>query len=68
MPALRDRKGPCGSRTWKRAAAVAACHIYSPTLGTFQEAFAPHRAEIVADVANYTDIAPIVQISEIVGA
>ena len=26
------------------------------------------RAEIVADVANYTDIAPIVQISEIVGA
>ncbi len=46
---------------------VAACHIYSLTLGTLQEAFGPHRAEIVADVANYTDIAPIVQISEIVG-
>ncbi|RVH51756.1 hypothetical protein CN212_07095 [Sinorhizobium meliloti] len=26
----------------------------------------PHRAEIAADVANYTDIAPIVQISEVV--
>ena len=46
---------------------VAACHIYSPTLGTFQAAFGRHRAEIAADVANYTDIAPIVQISEIVG-
>src|SRR3546814_7042498 len=34
---------------------VAACHIYSPTLGTFQKAFGPQRAEIVADVANYTD-------------
>lgn len=45
---------------------VAACHIYSPTLEAFEAAFAPHRAEIVADVARYTDIAPIVQFSEIV--
>ena len=45
---------------------VAACHIYSPTLGAFQEAYRPHRAEIVADGPNYTDITPIVQISEIV--
>jgi len=45
---------------------VAACHIYSPSPGIFQEAFGPHRAEIVADVANYTDIVPIVQISEVV--
>jgi uncharacterized protein (TIGR02118 family) len=33
---------------------------------TFQETFGPHRAEVAADVANYTDIAPIVQFSEIV--
>lgn len=46
---------------------VAACHVYSPSLAIFQAALAPHRAEIAADVANYTDIAPIVQISEIVG-
>jgi uncharacterized protein (TIGR02118 family) len=46
---------------------VAACHVYSPTLEAFQEALGPHRAEIRADVANYTDIAPIVQFSEIVG-
>ena len=46
---------------------VAACHIYSPNLETFQKAYGPHRAEIVADGPNYTDIAPIVQVSEIVG-
>lgn len=45
---------------------VAACHIYSQSLETFQEAFGPHAAEIRADVANYTDIAPIVQFSEVV--
>lgn len=45
---------------------IAACHIYAPDLATFQEAFGRHRAEIVADVANYTDIAPIVQMSEVV--
>ncbi|RVH34284.1 EthD family reductase [Sinorhizobium meliloti] len=33
---------------------------------SFQEAWGPHRSEIAADVANYTDIAPIVQISEVV--
>jgi uncharacterized protein (TIGR02118 family) len=46
---------------------VAACHIYAPTLEAFQAAFGPHRPEIAADVPNYTDITPIVQISEIVG-
>ena len=61
------RAGRAGREPGSAPEFVAACHIYSPTLGTFQEAFGPHRAEIVADVANYTDIAPIVQISEIVG-
>ncbi len=60
-------KGLVGREAERAPVFVAARHIYSPTLETFQEAFGPHRAEIVADVANYTDIAPIVQISEIVG-
>jgi uncharacterized protein (TIGR02118 family) len=78
MPLIQERlgdaclryeidKGLAGREPGSAPEFVAACHIYSPTLGTFQEAFGPHRSEIVADVANYTDIAPIVQISEIVG-
>ena len=78
MPLIQERlgdaclryeidKGLAGREPGSAPEFVAACHIYSPTLGTFQEAFSRHRAEIVADVANYTDIAPIVQISEVVG-
>ena len=78
MPLIQERlrdaclryeidKGLGGREPGSAPAFVAACHIYSPTLETFQEAFGPHRAEIAADVANYTDIAPIVQFSEIIG-
>jgi uncharacterized protein (TIGR02118 family) len=59
-------KGLAGREAESAPQFVAACHIYSPSMAIFQEAFAPHRAEIVADVANYTDISPILQFSEIV--
>ncbi len=45
---------------------VAMCHIFCASLEAFQAAFAPHAEEIVADIANYTDLAPIRQISEVV--
>src|SRR3546814_20873895 len=60
-------KGLAGGEPGSAPAFVAACHIYSPTLETFQTAFGPHRAEIVADVAHYTDIHPLVQVSARVG-
>ena len=59
-------RGLAGGEPGSAPKFTAACHVYSPTLETFQEALGPHRAEIRADVANYTDIAPIVQFSEIV--
>jgi uncharacterized protein (TIGR02118 family) len=78
MPLIQERlgdaclryeidKGLAGREPGGAPKFVAACHIYSPTLATLQEAFGPHAAEIRADVANYTDIAPIIQFSEIVG-
>jgi uncharacterized protein (TIGR02118 family) len=77
MPLIQERlgdaclryeidKGLGGREPGSAPAFVAACHIYAPTLEAFQAAFGPHRAEVAADVANYTDITPIVQISEIV--
>ncbi|UDF29969.1 UNVERIFIED_ORG: EthD family reductase [Roseateles sp. XES5] len=77
MPLLRERlgdaclryeidKGLAGGEAGSTPNFVAACHVYSPSLEIFQKALAPHRAEIRADVANYTDIAPIVQISQII--
>ncbi len=45
---------------------VAVTHLYFPSVDAFQQALAPHAAEILGDVPNYTDIEPVVQISDIV--
>lgn len=45
---------------------VALCHIFSDSLESFQAAFAPHAEEITGDLANYTDIAPVMQFSKVV--
>ena len=44
---------------------VAVAHLYCTSLEAFQAATAPHAAEIRADVANYTDLQPVRQISEV---
>ncbi|NMO04683.1 EthD family reductase [Gordonia sp. TBRC 11910] len=44
---------------------VALCHLHFDSVEAFQGAFAPHAEEILADVANYTNIEPTFQISEI---
>ena len=45
---------------------IAMGHIYSDSAEAFQVAFAPHALEIMGDIPNYTDIAPVMQISEVV--
>ncbi|HEY0943009.1 MAG TPA: EthD family reductase [Steroidobacter sp.] len=45
---------------------VAMCHIYSDSVEAFSAAFGPHSKEILADIKNYTDLQPVMQISEVV--
>jgi uncharacterized protein (TIGR02118 family) len=45
---------------------VGMCHLFCPTLEGFQAGMGRHGAEIMADIPNDTDIAPIIQISEVV--
>lgn len=45
---------------------VAMCHLYSESLEAFQAGFGPNVKQIMTDVANYTDITPVMQISEVV--
>jgi uncharacterized protein (TIGR02118 family) len=45
---------------------VAACHLYFDAAADFQKGIGVHGAEIMGDIPNYTDIAPQIQISEIV--
>jgi uncharacterized protein (TIGR02118 family) len=46
------------------APAVAAAHMLFSTLQGFQDGMAEHGAELMADVANYTTIAPSIVVSE----
>jgi uncharacterized protein (TIGR02118 family) len=41
-------------------------NLYFNTVGDFQQGMAAHGAELEADILNFTDIQPQVQISEIV--
>jgi uncharacterized protein (TIGR02118 family) len=40
-------------------------HLYFDSVDNFRSAFGPHAKEIMADIPNYTDIAPTIQISEV---
>lgn len=59
-------KGLAGDAPGKPPTYIAMCHIFSDSVEAFQEGFGPHASEILADIANYTDLAPVLQISEVV--
>jgi uncharacterized protein (TIGR02118 family) len=59
-------KGLGGGAPGEPATYIAMCHIYCDSVEAFQSGFGPHAAEILADIPNYTDLTPIVQISEVV--
>ena len=44
---------------------VAMGHLYFDTVDDFQSAFAPHAEAIMGDIPNYTNVEPIIQVSEI---
>ncbi|MBA3937159.1 MAG: EthD family reductase [Planctomycetes bacterium] len=59
-------KGLGGIGPGDPATYVGMCHIYCTSIETFQGGFGPHAPEILADIPNYTDLKPIIQISEVV--
>ena len=59
-------KGLAGGTPDAPATYVAMCHIFSDSIEAFQAGFGPHTKEITADIPNYTDLSPIIQISEVV--
>ncbi len=44
---------------------LASGHLYFDSLEAFQGAFAPHAAAIMADIPNYTNPQPVIQIGEL---
>lgn len=59
-------KGLSGAASGSPATYVAMCHIFSDSVEAFQAGFGPHAEQILADIANYTDLSPVMQISEVV--
>jgi uncharacterized protein (TIGR02118 family) len=59
-------KGLSGGAPGQPPAYVGMCHIYCDSVESFQAGMGPHMKEIMGDIPNYTDIAPVLQISEVV--
>ena len=59
-------KGLAGGAPGEAPTYVGMCHVFADSVESFQAAFGPHAKEILADIANYTDIQPVMQISEVV--
>jgi uncharacterized protein (TIGR02118 family) len=60
--------GVAGATPGSRPQFIAMGHIYFDSLEQFQSGFGQHVEEFVADVPNYTNIQPMIQISEVVVA
>jgi uncharacterized protein (TIGR02118 family) len=59
-------KGLAGGAPGTDPVYVGMCHIFCESVAAFQAGFGPHAAEILADIPNYTDLSPLLQISEVV--
>ncbi|MEO6445900.1 MAG: EthD family reductase [Gemmatimonadaceae bacterium] len=77
MPLLKERmgdeclyytvdKGLGGGAPGDPATYIGMCHIFCNSPEAFQAAFGPHAKEIMGDIPNYTDLSPIIQMSEVV--
>ena len=58
-------QGLTGPTPGSRPAFIAMGHLYFDSVEAFQTAFGPHAQAIMADIPNYTDIQPKIQISDV---
>lgn len=76
MPMVKDKmagacshftieKGLAGGAPGAPATYVAMGHLFFDSVDAFAAAFEPHARAIAADIPNYTNVKPIVQISEV---
>jgi uncharacterized protein (TIGR02118 family) len=59
-------RGLAGDSPEAPATYVCMCHIFCESVDAFQAGFGPHADRILADIPNYTDVAPVIQVSEVV--
>jgi uncharacterized protein (TIGR02118 family) len=59
-------KGLGGEAPGKPPTYIAMCHIFCDSVEAFQAGFGPHAGEILGDIPKYTDLQPVLQISDVV--
>lgn len=59
------QRGLAGAAPGTAPAFIALCHFRFESLADFQDAFGAHAAELQGDIPNYTDVVPVIQISEV---
>lgn len=57
--------GLSGAEPGSQATYIAMGHLYFDSVAAFQNSFGPQAGSIMGDIPNYTDIQPLVQISEV---
>jgi len=58
-------KGLGGGTPDQAASYTAMGNLYFETMDSFQESFGPNAEKIMGDIPNYTNIEPVIQISEV---
>ena len=59
-------KGLSGATPQASATYVGMCHLLCDSLETYHAAHDPHAEELFGDIRNFTEVTPVVQISEVV--
>lgn len=62
---ITAEKGVSGATPGSSPAYIAIGHLLFDSIESFQSGFTPHATEILGDVPNYTNIQPVIQISEV---
>ncbi len=58
-------RGLGGAAPGTDAAYTAMCHFHFDSVESFMAAFSPNAATLQADIPNYTDVVPIIQVNEV---
>ena len=58
-------RGIAGGVPGTEAAFVAMCHFFFDSSDSFVAAFTPHASVLQGDMANFTDIVPVIQVGEV---
>jgi uncharacterized protein (TIGR02118 family) len=67
-PALKGmvvEQGMMGTEPGSPPAYSTLCHLSFDSIEAFLEVFLPHQATLQGDFVNYTDVAPVIQFSEV---